>query len=162
MPRPTTLTPELAAAICEKLAEHGSLRRVCLEPDMPLERTVRRWYVENPEFASEYARAKEAGIEALVDETLDIGDEMPPTTAAGATDPGYVAWSKVRIETRRWLAERLMPKKYGVRSGVDVTNSDGSLTVDADARAKRLAALMAQAKARQEASQADVDLDDIV
>lgn len=125
MPRPTVLTPEIAAAVCERLSEVGSLRRVCADPSMPLERTVRRWYTENEEFASAYARAKEAGIDALVDETLDLADEPAPSTAQGATDSGHVAWNKVRIETRRWLAERMAPKKYGVRSATEISGPDG-------------------------------------
>lgn len=146
------------------------MRRTCLDSDMPLERTVRRWYIENPEFASEYTRAKEAGIEALVDETLDISDDGTNDwmEAHGQDDVGYklngehVQRSKIRIETRRWLAERMMPKKFGVRAGVDVTSSDGSLTVDADARAKRLAALMAQAQARKDSAEGEPSIDDLV
>lgn len=92
---------------------------------MPTEARVRNWYVTMPDFATEYARAKEAGIDALVDETLDIGDAHPPSTDNGATDSGYVAWSKVRIETRRWLAERMMPKKYGVRTATELSGPNG-------------------------------------
>lgn len=125
MSRPTVLTPEIAAAVCEKLAEVGSLRRVCREPDMPLERTVRRWYTENDEFASAYARAKEAGIDALVDESLDIVDEPPPVNNLGSTDSGHVAWAKTRSEYRRWLAERMMPKKYGASQKLEHTGAGG-------------------------------------
>lgn len=160
MSRPTVFTPELGATICEKLAECGSLRRVCLEPDMPLERTVRRWYTENEQFASEYARAKEAGIDALVDETLDIADDgsndYMQTKDGEKLDAEHVQRSKIRIETRRWLAERMMPKKYGVRTGVDLTSSDGTMTpVDDAARASRIAALLKKAGERK-------DLDDLV
>ena len=159
MARPTVLTPEIAAAVCEKLAEYGSLRRVCRDPSMPLERTVRRWYVEDSEFASAYARAKEAGIDALVDETLDIADDGTNDWLAGEKGPQldseHVQRSKIRIETRRWMAERLEPKKYGLRSGLDVTNSDGTLAVDPTMRAARVAALLEAAKERKE-------LDDLV
>jgi hypothetical protein len=49
---------------------------------------------------------------------------------------------KVQIETRRWLAERLEPRKYGVRTGVDMTSSDGSMAVDDSLRAARVAAIL--------------------
>lgn len=123
MSRPTILTPEIAAAVCERLAEFGSLRRVCREPDMPLERTVRLWCAQSADFESAYARSKAIGIDALVEEGMDIVDEAPPTTAAGATDTGHVAWSKSRAEYRRWLAERMAPKKYGATQ--KVTGAEG-------------------------------------
>ena len=53
------------------------------------------------------------------------------------------------------MAERLEPKKYGLRSGLDVTNSDGTLAVDPTMRAARVAALLEAAKERKE-------LDDLV
>lgn len=167
MSRPLSYTPELAAKICEKLASCGSLRAVCREEGMPDRNTVMRWVVDNVNgFAAEYARAKSLGIDEFVEETLEIADDgtndWMMTQHGPQLDSEHVQRSKIRIETRRWLAERMEPKKYGARTGLDVTNSDGTLAVDADARAKRLAALMAQAKARQEAGQGDVDLDDIV
>lgn len=125
MPRPTVLTPQIAAAVCEKLAEVGSLRRVCADPSMPSEDSVRRWYVQNADFAREYTRAKEAGIDALVDESLDIIDQAPPSLESGATDTGHVAWAKARTEYRRWLAERMMPKKYGNSQKLEHTGADG-------------------------------------
>ena len=125
MSRPTVFTPELGAAICEKLAECGSLRRVCRELDMPTDNRVRQWVVENEEFATAYTRAKQMGIHALVEEGIEIVDEPPPVTNLGATDSGHVAWAKSRSEYRRWLAERMMPKVYGVKSGVELTGADG-------------------------------------
>jgi hypothetical protein len=123
--RPLKYTDELGREICERLAQVGSLRRVCRDEDMPHDWTVRKWLVDNEDFAAAYTRAKEAGIDALIDETLDLADEPAPSTAQGSTDSGHVAWNKVRIETRRWLAERMMPKRYGVRSATEITGADG-------------------------------------
>lgn len=125
MSRPTVYTPELGALICEKLAECGSLRRVCADHEMPLERTVRRWYTENEAFASAYARAKEAGIDALVEEALDITDEAPPSNQHGGVDTGHVAWAKNRREYRQWLAERMAPKRYGLKTATELTGANG-------------------------------------
>jgi hypothetical protein len=114
----TTYTPELAERICERLAEVGSLRKVCEAEDMPADRTVRRWLQEHPEFESAYARAKEYGIDALVEEGMSIVDQPPPSTQNGGTDTGHVAWAKARAEYRRWLAERMAPKKYGLKQDI--------------------------------------------
>jgi len=130
MGRQTTYTPELAERICEQLAEFGSLRKVCEADDMPADRTVRRWLREHPEFESAYARAKEHGIDALVEEGMSIVDQPPPSTPAGSVDAGHIAWAKARAEYRRWLAERMAPKKYGVKQ--DIT-SDGKALQQATA-----------------------------
>ena len=172
MPRPVVLTPELQVELCERLAENaGSLRRVCAAADMPLERTVRRWCVENPDFESAYARAKLMGIDASIDETLDIADDASNDWMERLGKEGQpVGWqvngdhvtrSRLRIETRRWIAERTAAKKYGTKTGVDLTSSDGSMaTTDATQRATRAAALLKLAQARKALD--EVDIDDLV
>lgn len=133
MQRPKQFTQEMADEVCRRLAECGSLRRVCMDTSMPTERTVRQWYTENAEFAAEYTRAKEAGIDALVDETLDIADDGENDWMASTKpgNPGYelngehVQRSKIRIETRRWLAERMAPKKYGLRTATEISGPGG-------------------------------------
>jgi hypothetical protein len=125
MARPTSYTPEMARRICEELASSGSLRAVCRNEWAPNRSTITRWVVDNVNgFAAEYARAKELGIDDFVEETLEIADEDPARNLHGV-DSGAVAHAKVRIETRRWLAERMLPRKYGSKSGLELTGSDG-------------------------------------
>lgn len=147
MARPTVYTPELAAEICRRLAEHGSLRRACNDPGMPTDDRVRLWVSEHKDFAGAYARAKSAGIDALVEQTLDLAD--------GVTDKDAVPAAKLQIKTRHWLAERLEARKYGARSGIDLTSSDGSVGMDETTRAARLKALLALAEKRKAAPSID-------
>jgi len=141
-------TPELADSVLEALARTGSLRAVCKEVGISRD-TVVRWVLDDINgFASAYAHAKDVGIDNLVDETLEISDAAPPLTPIGVTDSGAVAHAKVRIETRRWLAERMAPKRYGLKQGLDMTNSDGSLAIDDATRSARLAQILATAQAR--------------
>jgi len=122
----SSYTPEMADRICERLAELGSLRRVCREPGMPHDNTVRKWLVEREDFAQAYARAKEAGIDALVEEALDIADttelgEERTTKADGSVEVkagDMLGHRKLRVEYRRWLAERMAPKKYGLKQDI--------------------------------------------
>lgn len=118
-------TPELAQRVLEALARTGSLRAVCKELSIGRE-TVVRWVLDDINgFAGAYARAKDTGIDNLVDETLEISDVPPPLTALGATDSGAVAHSKLRIETRRWLAERMAPRRYGLKQDLAITGANG-------------------------------------
>jgi hypothetical protein len=118
-------TPELAQRVLEALARTGSLRAVCKEVGINRD-TVIGWVVDDKDgFATAYARAKDIGLDDLVDETLEISDAPPPLTALGATDSGAVAHSKLRIETRRWLAERMAPRRYGLKQDLALTGANG-------------------------------------
>lgn len=122
MARPTDYTQELADEICAQLADGSSLRTVCLADDMPNKSTVFRWLRTNQEFCDQYARAKEESADALTDEMLDIADDGSNDwmKRSGKDQEDYwvvngehVQRSRIRIDTRKWIASKLKPKKYG-------------------------------------------------
>lgn len=128
-PERVTFSQELCDAICTALAEGESLRSICLQPGMPHIATVMRWLSdpEKRDFCEQYARAREAQAETLAEELLAIADEAeyepiqdPNTgqTLAVAFDKTAVARNKLRVETRKWLAARMSPKKYGDKLAV--------------------------------------------
>lgn len=126
MGRPSEFTAELGDAICARLADGESLRSVCRDESMPSKQTVFSWMRLHPAFLDQYARAKEESADALSDEMLDIADDgrndWMKRNAEG--DAGWVAngenvqRSRVRIDTRKWLASKLKPKKYGEKLAV--------------------------------------------
>ena len=131
--RPCTYTPEIAAEICRRLAEGETLRAICRSDDMPHESTVRSWALDDREgFSTHYTRARELGYLRLADEILEIADDSSSDTLKD--DQGnerlnteFVARSRIRIDTRKWLLSKCLPKVYGDK--LDLSNSDGSLTV---------------------------------
>lgn len=152
---------ELAAKVLDLLAQSGSLRRVCRELGVS-RNSIIPWVVDNTEgFGDAYARAKEHGIDTLVEETLDIADDgsndYMETEHGQALNSESIQRSKVRVETRRWLAERLAPRRYGLRQGLDVTSSDGTLQMDDTARSARVAQLVALAAKRKEDDEKTAD-----
>jgi hypothetical protein len=60
-------------------------------------------------------RAREAQADAIFDECLDIADDG--SNDFMGEDEKYngdaVARSKLRVDTRKWMAGKLAPKKYG-------------------------------------------------
>ena len=152
---------ELAEKVLDLLAQSGSLRRVCRELGVS-RNSIIPWVVDNTEgFGDAYARAKEHGIDTLVEETLDIADDgsndYMETEHGPALNSESIQRSKVRVETRRWLAERLAPRRYGLRQGLDVTSSDGTLQMDDTARSARVAQLVALAAKRKEDDEKTAD-----
>ena len=102
--RPTLYTPELADDICAHLSRGISLNRICQLPHMPGHTAVWQWLERYPEFASKYARAREVQAEYYADEMVDISDTADKENAQAI---------RVRVDTRKWIAAKLRPKKYG-------------------------------------------------
>ncbi len=119
--RPSSYTDALAVKICRRIAEGESLRKVCLDSDMPDKMTVLRWlanFEEKAEFRAQYARAREMQADALFDEALEIADDASgdwTTTEDGkkVLDHEHVQRSRLRVDTRKWAAGKLAPKRYG-------------------------------------------------
>lgn len=103
MGRPSDYTQELADRICQGLADGFSLRTVCLAEDMPNKASVFRWLRIHKEFSDQYARAKEEAAELYAEDMLEISDDLS----------GDVQRDRLRVDTRKWIASKLKPKKYG-------------------------------------------------
>ena len=128
--RPSGYTPAIASAICEKLADGMSLRKLCAQPAMPSMTTVMRWLADETkqEFRLHYAHAREAQADLLAAEILEIaddssGDIIIDNDGNTRLDREFVARARLRVDARKWLASKLAPKKYGDRiehTGTDV------------------------------------------
>ena len=133
MSRPSEYTQELADQICAQLADGLSLRTVCNAEGMPDRTTVFRWLRTHDEFRSQYARAKEEAADALADEMLDIADdgsndwmETHHRDNVGWQENGEAMQrSRLRVDTRKWIASKLKPKKYGDKIDTTVSGPDG-------------------------------------
>ncbi len=140
--RPCDFTPALGEAICDRLIEGESLRSVCSDPAMPHRATVCRWLArgdagEQPftAFVTQYARATEFRADALFDESQEIADDSSRDwevvrdgegqVTGIKVDGEHVQRSKLRVETRKWMAGKLAPKRYGDKVEVHVGNPEG-------------------------------------
>lgn len=121
MGRPSDYSLEVVSRICGRIADGESLKAICLGEEMPTKSTVYLWMAAHPEFSDMYARAKEDCADTLAEEILEIADD-------GSNDwmernekdnPGWIAngehiqRSRLRVDSRKWIASKLKPKKYG-------------------------------------------------
>ena len=72
----------------------------------------------HPQFSEQYARAREAQADKLAEEALQIADDGRNDTYVDGdgnvkTDTEVIQRSKLRVDTRKWLASKMAPKKYG-------------------------------------------------
>lgn len=132
--RPSKYTDELATKICLLLAQGLSLRKICLREDMPQCQTVHNWIIARKEFFEQYARAREAQADLLFDQCLEISDDASKDLVDVPTDAGFtaqrvdhehIARSKLRVDTRKWMAGKLAPKKYGERIAHEIGDPEG-------------------------------------
>jgi hypothetical protein len=104
-------TNAIADAICERIAVGESLRTICKADNMPAQSSVFKWLANEPGFAEQYARARETQADAIFDEILNIADDSD----------GDVQRDRLRVDSRKWMAGKLRPKKYGDKMDVEHT-----------------------------------------
>lgn len=106
MARKSKYNRTLAAVICGRMAEGESVRSICRDPKMPAISSVFKWIGEHPEFSEQYTRALISRGDCLAEEMQEIAD-------APCADAVAVQRNRLRVETRKWLASKMSPKKYG-------------------------------------------------
>lgn len=141
--RPSSFTPEIANEICERIAQGQALRTICLDDHLPAEGTVYRWLDGKEDWAisfrEQYAHAREAQGDRKFEDAWDIASKATPEN---------VQVARLQVDTIKWQASKLAPKKYGDRIA-HVGGGEGEAPIavenvtDRD-RAKAMAALVAK------------------
>jgi hypothetical protein len=71
-----------------------------------------------PEFSLQYARAMEKRADAIFDELIEISDNIG--------EGSDVQRDRLRVDTRKWVVSKMLPKKYGDKITQELTGADGS------------------------------------
>lgn len=143
--RPTLYNEAIAADICEMLAYGETLRGACrLLADKygadaaPKPATVISWTLDAekyPGFCERYAKAREIGYHAMADEILDIADDgtndyverrNKDGSSYLAVDKEHIARSRLRVDSRKWLLAKALPKVYGDKVSMEHSGQDGA------------------------------------
>lgn len=131
--RPSIYSLELAHEFCARMEQGRSLRQICRDDDMPCTATITKWNRENPEFAELYAKARECLLEYWAEEIIEIADDgsndwikvNDPENTGYRVNGEHVARSRLRVDQRKWILSKLMPKKYGDRLTAEVSGPNG-------------------------------------
>jgi hypothetical protein len=114
--RPTVYDAVVAADILARIAAGLSLRSICAPDHMPAESTVRLWATDDRNgFAAQYTRAREAQMDALAEDLLEIADGSDPD----------VNRARLRVDTRKWLMSKIAPKRFGERKAHELSGPNG-------------------------------------
>lgn len=133
-PQHRLYTHEIAETILERLADGEGLIAICRDAGMPSDGAVRHWVESDHDgFATKYTRARARGYERLADEILELSDDSRRDVRVGEdgreiVDHEVVARSRLRVDSRKWLLSKLLPKTYGDKLDL---NHAGALEVKA-------------------------------
>ena len=112
-------------AVCLRVSSGMSVEVACARVKGGSSSVIYRWLsAEDEEGGSllrdKYARAKSDHMDRMVDEILMIADNQT----------GDVLRDRLRIDSRKWLASKLVPKKYGDQQR-GATSADIRVTISA-------------------------------
>jgi len=147
--RPSKYSPQLADEICVKISSGQSLRDICKDDGVPSTRTIFSWINEATvskengennvkiEFLHQYELALANRAHGLADEIIAIADDSEDDYGfkddADKDGEGakpvflaeHVQRSRLRVDARKWVASKLLPKKYGDFARNELTGRDG-------------------------------------
>lgn len=118
--RPSVYSEEIVEKFLALVAEGLGLRVICQRDGMPSVATICLWLSKDDAFSERYARAKEVAAILMSEEILEIADNLGSEhkdTIEGkfGTIPNkeWILRSRLRVDARLTLMEKLYPKKYG-------------------------------------------------
>lgn len=130
----TTYNKAIGDYICGEIAGGNSLRSIMRRPGMPELRTWFRWLRTIDGLRQQYEDACEDRAYLFTEEIMEIADDGSGDTITKvgkdgreytALDTEWLGRSKLKVDARKWVASRLLPK---YRDRQDLTSSDGSLS----------------------------------
>jgi hypothetical protein len=137
MGRPQVYNDMIGAYICREITKGRTITSICKDKDVPSLPTVFSWLNKlhpsfKEDFFKSYVMAREIQAEVLADEIKDIADDGKNDTyeivnSKGQkevrTDYDHIKRSALRVESRKWLAAHLLPRKFSDR--VELTGAGG-------------------------------------
>lgn len=118
----------LAQSVVDCMAKEGlSLRKASIKVGIDIARFLRAVDAD-AQLAKQYERARQALVDKMADEILELADAPIPILDNGATDNGLVRQRQLQVDTRKWFLSKLAPKVYGDRLDVSVTDTRISIS----------------------------------
>lgn len=121
---------EIVDFVCNEIADGKSLRSVLSNnEDMPARKTFLEWVDNNEEICNQYARAMALRAENIFEDILKIADsqedDVIDVDGIMVTNHDAIQRARLRVDSRKWILAKMVPKKYG-----DRIQNDVNLTVE--------------------------------
>ena len=119
----------ITAMVCAQIAQGKSLRSILDADDkLPTVRSFLDWMGADGELAIQYAHARQTQYELLADEIVSIADENYTTDEHGVRErlsSEAIQRNRLRVDTRKWMLAKMLPKVYGDKLQTEHTGKDG-------------------------------------
>lgn len=110
---------EIIESILSSLEDGKGLATVCRELSFP-RKTFLDWVDKDAELSNRYERARARAADVIFEEILGIADDG--TNDKTVDDDGrevvnydHIQRSKLRVDARKWVLAKMLPKKFGDR-----------------------------------------------
>lgn len=139
--KPWTKEEQIAYILGQVSSGRAIIRILRDDDNMPSPATFWRWHMDDADLRDKVARARENGVEALLDEAVEIantplmGEEETRTVGTNGAERRVVmkemlGHRRLQIETRVKYAQMIAPRKYGPK--LDLTSDGEKLSSIAD------------------------------
>ena len=115
---PRLYKPSVVKKICNLLIKGESTNKICKRKGMPSRVTLGKWLRKYPEFAIKFLEAKQIQTYFNVDDVRDIADDCDGSSSS------EVMKAKLRVDTLKWEAARMLPKIYGDKASLDIRETE--------------------------------------
>ena len=136
--RPSSYSPDRAEVVLQRMYTGESIRSICRSPGMPEYETISTWRIRNPDFATQYAHARRAQVEARIEDATEMLLQTPmcsvPDPDGGVServDGAAVQLLRTRVDLAKWEASKLLrgpmmaPLDYGDKVQTEISGPDG-------------------------------------
>lgn len=111
MPMPTKYNDEVFNAILDRIMDGESLSQITRngrDASIPCRAAFNKWISKDKDLAELYGLAMDIRADQLFDEIIEIADDV-----ADKESTETIQRDKLRIDSRKWVASRMRPLKYG-------------------------------------------------
>ena len=119
---------KLVDKVCTMMSSGVPCGKSCFRAGVP-KSTFLGWVKPDGSLADQYAQAREAMIHAIAEEVLQISDAEPISIVdqhgISRYDSAAVQHQRLRVDSRKWLLSKMMPKVYGDKTTQEVTGANG-------------------------------------
>lgn len=125
---------EIVKNVCSDIETGLSLRKALEKIKLPA-KTFYEWIDGDEVKSKQYARACEIRAENIFEDIIDIADDSSQDLL-GVDEYGnrienreFVNRSKLRVDARKWMLSKMMPKKYGEKLDIDHTTQGDKINI---------------------------------
>ena len=127
--KPTVFSKARAQEIIDLVLEERTIREICSLAHMPTKPTLFKWLDDNPDFRDTFEHAKQFLADILIDDIKEIADDarndFMMTKKGPKLNKEAVMRSKLRVDARFRLAEKLFPRRFGSKVTQEITGAEG-------------------------------------